>query len=167
MHTTHWTADRGDDDEPPERQDVISSHRLFVSQVASDLRAVVGNRASVDVEEHDEGASLAVVPRDSRALAVWLVGARWIDVQIGNSQCRFQFESTVDGQSLAHAFLEAVTAGRVHEIHAPGRVAVSVELQDGSCHQTWAPSADGWWWLSLVPQPGWRLWGSRRHFRRY
>jgi hypothetical protein len=167
MHTTVWTSNRDDDDEPPERQEAIRAHRLFVGRVASDLRVVVGDRASVDVEEHDQGATLAVVPRDSRALPVWLVSARWIDLQIGESNCRFQLDNTVEGQSLARALLDAVRAGQVDEIRAPGRVAVSVYLEDGSRHQTWASSADGWWWLGLIPQPGWRRWGARRNFRPY
>jgi hypothetical protein len=164
MHTTLWTANREDDGESPERHDAIRAHRLFIASIASDLKVAVGDRASVDVDEHDQGATLSVVPREGRALSVWLVGARWIDIQIGESNCRFQLDNTVDGQSLARALLDAVRAGRAHEIRAPGRVAVSVELEDGSCHQTWAPSASGWWWLCLIPQPGWRRWGSRRNF---
>ena len=164
MHTTHWSANRDDDGEPLERQDAIRAHRLFVARIASDFRVAVGDRASVDVEEHDDGATLAVVPRDNQALSVWLVSAGWIDIQIGESNCRFQLDNTVDGHSLARAFLDAVRAGRAHEIRAPGRVAVSVELEDGSRHQTWAPSASGWWWLCLIPHPGWGRWGSRRNF---
>jgi hypothetical protein len=167
MNTTQWTANRDDDGEPPESEDVIRAHRVFVAELASDIGVTVGTRASVDVEEHDQGATLAVIPHESRALSVWLVGARCIDIQIGESNCRFQLDNTADGHSLARAFLDAVITGRVHEIHAPGRVAVSVELEDGSRHQTWAPTANGWWWLSLIPQPGWLRWGTQRTFAPY
>lgn len=92
-----------------------------------------------------------LVSEHEAVLQLTELGGRW---ELGPTQEEITF--LVD-------LIVGVAANGVSEVRAPGRSEVTVTLPDGrNVSQTGNAGV-----LGLMPLPGWRRWGSRRHFQAY
>ena len=137
--------------------------RDFIETLAQQARAWVGDSGTVVVTAEDDACALGVVPSSPSAAPIWVVATDWIDVQVGQSNSRWEFDYSDESASSVRDILRAVIDGGVTEFRALGRSQVRVALPDrnvnsGVGHQSL---------LSLLPAPGWRWWGVRQTFAPY
>lgn len=151
----------GDREPIEEHSSIAHERRAYIASLAERAREWVGSTAAVGVTEFDGGASLSVVPGRSDSASAWVVAMSYLDVQIGDSNCRFSLAHA--DASLIDGILRAVIAGHVTETRAWARCAVAVTLEDGRVLVE--RGAENWW--ALVPLPGWVGWGRRTQFAPY
>ena len=152
------------DDERVESAEKIGQHRQFILELAERVHAWYGELVLLNVEEIDQGSLLTIEPKRLGSASVWVVAAEWIDLQIGDTNCRFTFCYTDDNITLVQEILRGVAAGEATEIRGPGRSLITVMI-DGNTVQTY-PGTESLF-LALLPVPGWRSWGTRTVFPAY
>jgi hypothetical protein len=70
----------------------------------------------VSVEVVDDDYSLGLEPRNRGAAGMWVVASDSIDVQVGESNSRWEFSYSDRNISTVYSILQAVIDGRVQEV---------------------------------------------------
>jgi hypothetical protein len=156
--------DEADEDMPPEHPQVVAAHRRYIAELAASVREWVGSTADVRFAPMEGGSSLSIVPVRKGAASAWVVGERWVDIQVGDSNCRFKLDYTPEGAASGEELIRAVIAGRLVEVRALGRSAVILSSENGP---PLVATGIEKFPIALLPLPGWRSWGRRTVFVPY
>lgn len=120
--------------------------------------------AAVRVDNIEGGITVGVAPRNPRARAFgWTDFSGDIIVGIGDHGGRWELGAGPEDVALLHDIARSVIAGRVSEVFAPGRSAVSVTLADGSVETEIGGEAP----MGCLPLPFWRRWSRSIHYAPY
>lgn len=117
--------------------------------------------ANVEVDNIEGGITVGVTPRnpDARAFG-WTDFPDEIILGIGDHGARWDLGAGPEDVALLQDIARSVIAGRVREVFAPGRSAVSVTLVDGSIETEIGGKAP----IGCLPLPFWRRWSRSVHF---
>ncbi len=105
-----------------------------------------------------------LTPRNERAVGViWFDTGDELQVEtVGERGGRWELGRTEADAAFVEEVVRAVVAGRVTEVFAPNRSAVTVTFADGS-----ADTETGYGPGGLLPLPGWRRRGRRVQYEPY
>lgn len=131
--------------------------------LARGLAAELGELATVDIGPVAEGIGVTVRPVNPAARDFgWVDFAGDVVLQIGEQGGRWELEMPHDLEFLAE-LARSVIAGRVVEVFARRRSAVTVTLADGSTETEVGYDGLG----GCLPLPFWRRWSRTVHYAAY
>ncbi|MEV4661074.1 hypothetical protein AB0J85_03910 [Micromonospora echinofusca] len=147
--------DEPDTDQPP-RTPTLKIAR----QLASELVGV----ATVEIDGIKCGISVGITPRnpDARAFG-WTDFSDELILQVGDYGGRWELEAGPEDVAMLEDIVRSVIAGRVREVFAPGRSAISVTLADGSVETEIGGEAPA----GCLPLPFWRRWSRSIQYAPY
>lgn len=153
------TQEQGQD-EPHTEQPSRTPTLTFARHLAKELAGV----ATVKVDDIEGGITVGVTPRkpDARAFG-WTNFSDDIIMGIGDHGGRWELGAGPEDVALLRDIARSVIAGRVSEVFAPGRSAVSVTLADGSVETEIGGEAP----IGCLPLPFWRRWSRTIHYAPY
>jgi hypothetical protein len=148
----HTKARAGPDRQPPTLE--------FARRLARELQGV----ATVEIEDIEGGRSVSVTPTNPNACAfVWADFSDGLVIQVGEYGGRWELEAAPEDVALLEDIARSVIAGRVREVRAPVRSAVSVRLADGSLDTEIGSDAP----VGCLPLPFWRRWSRSIQYAPY
>ncbi|MFE9202525.1 hypothetical protein [Micromonospora sp. NPDC007230] len=147
-------------DEPDPNQLPRTPTLKIARQLAQELAGV----ATVEVDTIEGRISVAVTPRnpDARAFG-WTDFSDELILGVGDYGGRWELEAGPEDVALLEDIARSVIAGRVREVFAPGRSAVSVTLADGSVETEIGGEAPA----GCLPLPFWRRWSRSVQYAPY
>ncbi|MEU9824991.1 hypothetical protein [Micromonospora chersina] len=132
----------------------------FARQLAKELAGA----ATVEVDSIEGGISVDVTPRNPNARAFgWTDFSEELILGVGDYGGRWELEAGPEDVALLEDIARSVVAGRVREVSAPGRSAVSVTLADGSVETEIGGEAPA----GCLPLPFWRRWSRSVQYAPY
>ncbi|MGC5309241.1 hypothetical protein [Micromonospora zamorensis] len=132
----------------------------FARHLAKELAGV----ATVQVDDIEGGITVGVTPRNPNTRAFgWTDFSSEIVMAIGDHGGRWELGAGPEDVALLQDIARSVIAGRVREVFAPGRSAVSVTLADGSVETEIGGEAP----IGCLPLPFWRRWSRTIHYGPY
>lgn len=152
------TDERGQDEpssQPP---------RTPTLKVARQLAKELAGAATVEVNSIEGGILVNVTPSnpDARAFG-WTDFSEEIVLAVGDYGGRWELEAGPEDLALLEDIARSVIAGRVREVFAPGRSAVSIMLADGSVETEIGGDVP----VGCLPLPFWRRWSRSVHYAPY
>ncbi|MCW3838928.1 hypothetical protein ONA70_02310 [Micromonospora yasonensis] len=153
-------TDEHGQDEPGTDQSPGTPTLKIARQLAKELAGV----ATVEVDRIEGGISVGVTPRnpDARAFG-WTDFSDELILGVGDHGGRWELEAGPEDLALLEDIARSVIAGRVREVFAPGRSAVSVTLADGSVETEIGGEAPA----GCLPLPFWRRWSRSVQYAPY
>lgn len=148
------SASAGDDPDP----------QSFIERLAQRASGWVGETAQLTADSGANPPFLSIVPRRRGAASVLVVGAQPIEIQVERSNRVIKIDLADQAAQIVDEILLAIINGRVTEIRAPGRSELCVDLAGGRVVLETGLEPG---WASLLPLPGWRVWGTRSYFMGY
>ncbi|MFG1776683.1 hypothetical protein ACGFIG_09680 [Micromonospora sp. NPDC049048] len=146
-------------DEPGTDQPSATTLRI-ARQLAQELAAV----ATVEIDDCKGGISVSVTPRNPRARAFgWAEFSDQLILQVGDYGGRWELGAGPEDVALLEDITRSVIAGRVREVFAPGRSAISVLLADGAVETEIGVEAPA----GCLPLPFWRRWSRSIQYAPY
>ncbi|HWH01064.1 MAG TPA: hypothetical protein VNV66_17525 [Pilimelia sp.] len=133
-------------------------------ELARRLVRELAGAATVEIDSIEGGISVTVTPTNPRARAFgWADFSDELVMQVGDYGGRWQLEAAAGDVALLEDIARSVIAGRVREVLAPGRSAVSVRLADGSVQTETGSEAP----VGCIPMPFWRCWSRSVQYTPY
>ncbi|MEU5946787.1 hypothetical protein ABZ793_14640 [Micromonospora sp. NPDC047465] len=153
--TDEHSQDEPDTDQPP---------RTPTLKIARQLARELVGVATVEVVGIKGGISVDVTPcnRDARAFG-WADFSHELILQVGNYGGRWELGAGPEDVALLEDIARSVIAGRVREVFAPGRSAISVTLADGAVETEIGGKAPA----GCLPLPFWQRWSRGIQYAPY
>ncbi|MEV4134590.1 hypothetical protein AB0J72_20765 [Dactylosporangium sp. NPDC049742] len=153
--TDEHGQDEPDTDQPP---------RTPTLQVARQLAQELAGVATVEVDRFLGGISVGITPSRPDACAFgWMDFSDGLILQVGDYGGRWELDAGPEDFALLEDIARSVIAGRVREVFAPGRSAVSVTLADGSVETEIGNEVPA----GCLPLPFWRRWSPSVQYAAY
>ncbi|MBQ1072616.1 hypothetical protein KBX06_05455 [Micromonospora sp. C31] len=147
-------------DEPDTDQLPRTPTLKFAKQLARELVGV----ATVEIDGIQGGTSVDVTPRNPHARAFgWMDFSQQLILQVGGYGGRWELDAGPEDVALLEGIARSVIAGRVREVFAPGRSAISVTLADGAVETEIGGEAPA----GCLPLPFWRRWSRSVQYAPY
>ncbi|MFJ6200200.1 hypothetical protein [Micromonospora sp. NPDC092111] len=146
--------------EPDTDRPARTPTRHLARRLARELTGV----ATVEIDDVKGRLSVAVTPGnpDARAFG-WTDFSDELVLQVGDYGGRWELEAGPEDVALLEDIVRSVIAGRVREVFAPGRSAISVTLADGSVETEIGGDAPA----GCLPLPFWRRWSRSVQYAPY
>jgi hypothetical protein len=153
-------TDEHGQDEP----DISQPPRAPTLEIARQLAKELAGVGEVEVDDIEGGISVSVTPHnpDARAFG-WTDFSYGLILGVGDHGGRWELEVGPEDIALLEDIARSVIAGRVREVLAPGRSAVSVRLADGSVETEIGGEAPA----GCLPLPFWRRWSRSVQYAPY
>ncbi|MFU8872298.1 hypothetical protein [Micromonospora sp. SL4-19] len=147
--------DEPDTDQPP---------RTPTLKVARQLAKELAGVATVEVDRVKGGISVSITPSnpDARAFG-WTDFSDELILGVGDYGGRWELEAGPEDVALLEDIARSVIAGRVREVFAAGRSAVSVTLANGSVETEIGGEVPA----GCLPLPFWRRWSRSVQYAPY
>ncbi|MFF3867582.1 hypothetical protein [Micromonospora sp. NPDC001898] len=144
--------------------DTVEPPRTPTLKIARQLARELVGVATVDIDGIQAGISVNVIPRnpDARAFG-WTDFSDQLILQVGDYGGRWELETGPEDLALLEDIARSVIAGRVREVLAPGRSAISVMLADGAVETEVGGEAP----VGCLPLPFWRRWSHSIQYAPY
>ncbi|AWB86017.1 hypothetical protein [Mycetocola zhujimingii] len=141
----------------PEIESTIDDFERFFSELIGDV-ADIARSAPNDIVR-----TLTVAPHNTLACRVGVTAEQFLHISMDDNGWELDGYAA-DDVALAKRILTAAIDGRVSKRTSPARSEMTVRFTDGTTMST--SSVDGCAAL-LIPQPGWRRWGSLTTYEPY
>ncbi|SCL55782.1 hypothetical protein GA0070608_1544 [Micromonospora peucetia] len=159
-----WQTGRVTDEHGQGAPDTDEPSRTPTLRIARQLSEELFGAATVGIAGVKGGISVTVTPHnpDARAFG-WADFSDQLVLAVGDHGGRWELDAAPEDVALLEDIARSVIAGRVREVFAPGRSAVSVTLADGSVETEIGGEAP----TGCLPLPFWRRWSRSVQYAPY
>lgn len=159
-----WQTDRVTDEHSHDEPDNEQPPRTPTLKIARQLAQELAGVATVEINTINGGMSVGVTPRnpDARAFG-WTDFSDELVLEVGDYGGRWELKAVPEDIALLEDIARSVIAGRVREVFAPGRSAISVTLASGSVETEIGGEAPA----GCLPLPFWRRWSRSTQYAPY
>lgn len=159
-----WHACRVNTEHGEEESETGERPQAQTLGLARQLATELADVATVQIDSIEGGITVTVTPHNSNARAfMWADFSDEMVLQVGDFGGRWELEAVPEDIALFEDIVRSVIAGRVREVFALDRSAVSVTLADGSV----ATEIGGEAPLGCLPLPFWRRWSRSIQYAPY
>ncbi|MEU9510423.1 hypothetical protein AB0D32_29555 [Micromonospora sp. NPDC048170] len=152
------------DEHGQDAPDTDERPRTLTLEIAKRLAEELSGVATVEIDDVKGGISVDVTPHNADARAFgWVDFSDQLILAVGDHGGRWELEAVSEDVALLEDIARSVIAGRVREVFAPGRSAVSVTLADGSVETEIGGEAP----TGCLPLPFWRRWSRSVQYAPY
>ena len=144
--------DEHDDEDTPIVGDELLHNQRFLARFVERAHEWVGDSARIGDHSSEPEPFISIEPHHAGAAAIWVVGDRLLDVQIGDTNGRFELQYSEE--NLLDSIVRGVIRGDANEVRILGRSAVRITLNGGRMVMTTGFESNA----AYIPLPGWRRW---------